>query len=62
MGLIEEILKNKEDILVSFLKILEGKETRARVKLDGVQFHIGKSAVRMSGAIEFTFVPVEEKK
>jgi hypothetical protein len=61
MGVVEEILKNKEDIIVALLKVIEGKEARARVSLDGVKFHVGKSTVKMSGAIEFTFVPLEEK-
>ncbi len=62
MGVIEEIIKNKEEILVAFLKVLEGREARAKVNLDGVKFNIGKSAVRMEGAVEFTFIPLEEKR
>jgi hypothetical protein len=61
-GIIEEILRNKEDILVALLKVIEGKESRARVKLDGVKFNVGNSSVRMEGAVEFTFVPIEDKK
>lgn len=61
-GMIEEILKNKEELIVALFKVLEGKEARARVKLDGVKFNIGKSAVRMEGSIEFTLIPVEERK
>ena len=62
MGIVEEILQNKEEIVVALLKVLEGKEARARVVLDGVEFHVGKSTVKMGGAIEFTFVPIEEKR
>ena len=62
MGVIEEVLKNKEEILVALLKVLEGKESRARVNLDGVKFNIGKSSVKMEGEIEFTFVPLESKR
>lgn len=62
MGLIEEILKNKEEILVSFLKVLEGKEAKAKVNLDGIEFHVGKSAIKLKGTIEFTFIPLEEKE
>jgi hypothetical protein len=62
MGIIEEVLKNKEEILVALLKVLEGKESRARVNLDGVKFNVGKSSVKMEGEIEFTFVPLENKK
>jgi hypothetical protein len=62
MSLIEEILKNKEELLVKFLEILEGKETRAKVSLDGVEFHVGKSAIKLNGSVEFTFVPLEDQK
>jgi len=62
MGIIEEVLKNKEEILVALLKVLEGKESRARVNLDGVKFNVGKSSVKMEGEIEFTFVPLEKKR
>ena len=62
MGVIEEVLKNKEEILIAFLKVLEGKEARAKVNLDGVKFNIGKSAVKMEGEIDFTFIPLEEKR
>jgi len=61
-GIIEEILKNKEELIVALLKVLEGKETRAKVRLDGVKFNIGKSVVKMEGEVEFTFVPIEDKK
>ena len=61
-GIIEEILKSKEELIVALLKVLEGKETRARVKLDGVKFNIGSSSVKMEGAVEFTFIPIEERK
>lgn len=62
MGVIEEIIKNKEDILVAFLKVLEGKEARAKVSLNGVKFKAGKSAVKMEGEIIFTFIPIESRR
>jgi len=62
MGIIEEVIKNKEEILVALLKVLEGKESRARVNLDGVKFNVGKSSVKMEGEVEFTFVPLENKR
>lgn len=61
MGIIEEILKNKEEILVRLLQVLEGKETSARVNLDGIEFKVGKSAIKLSGNVEFTFVPIKKK-
>ncbi len=62
MGVIEELVKNKEEILVSFLKILEGKEARTKVNLNGVEFKVGDSLVKMNGSIEFVFIPIEDKE
>jgi hypothetical protein len=61
-GIIEEVLKNKEDLIVALFKVLEGKEARAKVNLNGVKFNIGKSSVKMEGSIEFTVVPIEKQK
>ena len=52
MGVIEEMLKNKEELLVKFLEILEGKETEASIDLNGVEFHVGKSLVKMKGKVD----------
>jgi len=60
--LIEELLKNKEEILVSFLKILEGKEAKAKVRLDGIELKVGSTALKLDGEIEFTFVPFEKEE
>jgi hypothetical protein len=57
MGVIEEILKNKEDLLTKFLSIVEGKETKANVNLDGIEFKVGKTSVQLNGTVEFTVVP-----
>ncbi len=62
MGIIEEILKNKEEILVRLLEVLEGKETKARVNLDGIELSMGKSIIKLNGEIEFTFVPLQKKE
>ncbi len=62
MGIIEEVLKNKEEILVRLLEVLEGKETKARVNLDGIELSMGKSTIKLNGEIEFTFVPLDKKE
>ena len=61
MGIIEEILKNKEELLVKILEIMEGKEAKTKIDLDGVEFHVGNSIVRMTGAIELTFIPIKRQ-
>ncbi len=62
MGFIEELLKNKEELLTKFLSIIEGKETKANVNLEGVEFKIGKTSVQLNGNVEFTVVPSFGKK
>lgn len=57
MGMIEEILKNKEELLIKFMSIVEGKETSANVNLDGVEFKVGKTKIQLNGNVEFTVVP-----
>ncbi|MBI4181583.1 MAG: hypothetical protein HY520_01290 [Candidatus Aenigmarchaeota archaeon] len=62
MGIIEEILKGREELLIKFLEILEGKESKATVNLDGVQFKVGKSVVTLGGKVDLTFTPLKNKK
>lgn len=62
MGILEEILKNKEELLIKLLEIMEGKESRAKIDLEGVEFHVGQSAVRLKGSVELTFIPIEKQK
>ena len=62
MGVVEEIIKNKEDLLIKFLDVLSGKEATARVNLDGVQFNVGKAKVRLEGQVNFTVVARDKKK
>lgn len=62
MGVFEEIVKNKEELFIKILQILEGKETKTKVNLDGVEFNIGNSQIRVNGNVEFTIVPFVKKK
>jgi hypothetical protein len=62
MGVFDEIVKNKEELFLKVLQILEGKETKTKVNLDGVEFNIGKSKVKVNGNVEFTIVPFVKKR
>lgn len=62
MGVLEEIIKNKEELLMKIMQILEGKETKTKVNLDGVEFNIGNSKISVHGDVEFTIVPFVKKK
>lgn len=61
MGVVEDLVKNKEEILLKLLSLIEGKEAKGRLKLDGVKLKLGKSEIKMDGAIELTFTPMAEK-
>lgn len=60
--ILQEIVKNKEEFILKILQILEGKETKANVNLDGVEFKFGNSKVKVNGKIEFAIVPFDKKK
>lgn len=60
--IIEEIIKNKEEFLLKLLEILEGKETKTKINLNGVEFKVGTSKIKVNGNIEFIIVPFEKKK
>ena len=62
MGIVEELLKNKEELLINFLRVMEGKEATAKVNLDGVKFKVGDAYVKLEGEIAFTLVPPKKKK
>ena len=62
MGVMEEIIKNKEELLIKLLNVLQGKEATAKIRLDGVKFNIGEVAVKLDGEVDFTFVPPKPKK
>ena len=56
MALVDELLKNKEEILIKVLQFLEGKEATTRLKLDGMNFNIGNTLVKLNGEIDITVV------
>lgn len=59
---IEEILKDKEELIQTVLSLLEGREAKATLNLEGIKFKIGKSSVAVNGKVNLTFVPMEKKK
>lgn len=61
MGVIEEILKNKEELIERFLDVLSGKEAAAKINLNGVAFNIGKNKVKLEGEVSFTLIPGKKK-
>ncbi|NOX71268.1 MAG: hypothetical protein GXO64_01030 [Candidatus Micrarchaeota archaeon] len=62
MGVLEELIKNKEDLVITFLKIIEGKEAKAKINLDGVKFMVGETEVKLDGSVEFSVIPLKKKE
>ncbi len=61
-NLMEALMKNKEELLIKFLQILEGKEAKGEVDLGGVSFKVGEANVELSGKINFSVRPSGKKK
>ncbi len=62
MGVLEELVKNKEDLLLTFMKIIEGKEAKAKINLEGVKFMAGNTEITLDGSIEFSVIPIKKSK
>ena len=62
MALVDELLKNKEEILIKVLQFLEGKEATTKLNLSGMQFSIGGTSVKLNGEVEITVVKQAGKK
>jgi len=60
--IIKDIMKNKEDLLIKLLDVLEGREAKAAINLDGLEFMLGESKIRLGGKVEVSFLPYTKKK
>ena len=56
-----ELLKNKEDFLIKILDVLEGREAKASINLEGVEFVLGQSKIKLGGKVEVSFLPYGKK-
>lgn len=54
MGIIEELMEKKGDLIMKLLDIIEGKEIKTKMNLDGVELRIGKTDIKLDGEIVFT--------
>jgi hypothetical protein len=57
MGVFEELVNNKEELIVKLLKILEGKEASTKLNLDNIEFMVGNNKVRINGTVNVTVTP-----
>jgi len=54
MGIFEELLEKKGDIIVKLLDIIEGREVKTKMELSGVELKFGKTDIKLDGEIIFT--------
>ncbi len=62
MSLVDELLKNKEEIFVKVLQFLEGKEASTKLNLNGIQFTVGNMQVKLNGEVEVSVLKQEQGK
>jgi len=51
--MIEELLGKNSEIIAKIFDLIEGREVKTRINLDGVTFTIGKTKINLSGEVEF---------
>ncbi|MBI4163442.1 MAG: hypothetical protein HY512_01150 [Candidatus Aenigmarchaeota archaeon] len=56
MDILQELLKNKEQMLLKVLDYMEGRETSTKLNLSGMQFNLGNTLVKLNGEVEITVV------
>ena len=61
-SIFEEIVKNKEQLILKVLDIIEGRETRTKVNLDNVELNVGNVEIKVNGSLEFVVAPIKKKK
>ncbi|MBU0530419.1 MAG: hypothetical protein ABIH52_02990 [Candidatus Aenigmatarchaeota archaeon] len=54
--MIEEILGKNAGALMKLFELIEGKEVKTKVNLDGVEFKVGKTSIVLNGEVEFSLV------
>ncbi|HDD45864.1 MAG TPA: hypothetical protein ENG42_00165 [Candidatus Aenigmarchaeota archaeon] len=57
----EDIIKNKEQLIMYILNLIEGKEAKTKVNLDEIELKFGKVSVKISGNLEFIVAPIKKK-
>ncbi len=62
MGIVEEIVANKEEFISKIIGMLEGRETNTKLNLDNIEFKVGEAKVRVNGKVEVSIAPFAKKK
>lgn len=62
MSLVDELVKNKEELLLKALQFMEGKEASTKINLDDIKFTIGNLSIKFKGEIEVSVMKLPEAK
>ena len=62
MGVFEEIIQNKDELIMKIIQILQGRETKTKINLDGVEFKLGEVGIKVDGKLEITIAPFAKKE
>lgn len=61
MGFFEDLLEDNIELLQKLVTLMEGKEAKADIKLDGVKFDVGQTEVKLGGTVKVTIVQKKKK-
>lgn len=62
MTLVDELIKNKEEILIKILQFLEGKEAATKISLHDMKFTVSNMLVKLNGEIEVSAMRLDVDK
>jgi len=60
MALVDELLKNKEELFFKVLQFMEGKEASTKINLDDIKFRISNLEVKLKGEIEVSVIKLAD--
>ena len=62
MGIVEEIVKNKEQLVLKLMQLMQGNEATTKLNLNNIRLDVGKSQIRLNGTVEVSVTPFRKKK
>ena len=61
MALVDELLKNKEELFFKVLQFMEGKEASTKINLDDIKFRVANLEVKLKGEIEVSVMKLPDQ-
>jgi len=60
-SILDQLLGNKEEIIIKVLQILEGKEAKTKFNLEGLKLKLGTFDIKLGGHIEVSVIPKKKR-